>query len=193
MGSSDEGRRLRRAGDMPRPNVFAARRLGRESPSRVSPREDKTRLPLQALLLVIELDVGLVDQGHVEVEREVAVRALDEGEAGVPAAQVPLEPHVVLAELARVQVVQGAPGRRPEGGGAEIHVERELPLAGEHAWLKRAGARGRDLGRARAATRVSHGEPESPPAPSGAARPVPAVCSPRAGLAGALTICVWVG
>src|SRR5690349_5721944 len=71
-----------------------------ETPRRtpVSKLTTDARLRRERLLLVIELDVRLVEEGDREVEREVAVGALDEGEAGVPAVQVALEPQIVLGE-----------------------------------------------------------------------------------------------
>src|SRR5882672_8042612 len=70
------------------------------------------RLASERLLLVVELDVWLVEQGHEKAEREVAGRGLREREAGVPAVQVPLEPNEVGAELPGVEIVIGRPGGR---------------------------------------------------------------------------------
>src|SRR2546426_2003676 len=71
------------------------------------------RLAGEGLLLVVELDVRLVEQGDIKAECEVAGRSLREREAGVPAVQVALQANEVSAELPRVEIVVGVPGRRP--------------------------------------------------------------------------------
>src|SRR6266446_3014476 len=71
------------------------------------------RLASERLLLVVELDVRLVEQGHEKAEREVAGRSLREREARVPAVQVALQPNEVGSELPGVEIVIGRPGRRP--------------------------------------------------------------------------------
>src|SRR5205823_5949475 len=88
-----------------------------------------TALAQEALLLVVEADVRLVEQRHVEIEPEVAVGGLQEGEARVPAVQVALQPDRVLAELARVHVVLRAPRRRPLWRGTEGEVDLQRLLA----------------------------------------------------------------
>src|SRR3989442_13673413 len=88
---------------MPGGKSCERRRLDPPAPTRLSPAEDRgaRRSSHQALLLVVELDVRLVQQQDREVEREVAVRALEEREARVPAMQVAVQGDHVLAELAR--------------------------------------------------------------------------------------------
>src|SRR5258708_16519295 len=112
----------------------------------MSPGEDSLQERLRAgicLLVVVELDIGLVQERDVEIEREVSVAALGEGEARMPTVQIPLEPHVVLAEAAGVEVVAGSPGQGPVGSGTEPCIEAELlaptvPLSEERAG-QRAG------------------------------------------------------
>src|SRR2546428_13385702 len=77
------------------------------------------RLLSEGLLLVVELDVGLIQQGDVEAEREVAVRGLEKREARVPAVQGALEANGVGPELPGVEVVVRGPGRRPMRGRLE--------------------------------------------------------------------------
>src|SRR5882762_2874240 len=71
------------------------------------------RLLSERLLLIVELDVRLVEQGHEKAEREVSGGSFREREAGVPAMQVALQPNEVGAELPGVEIVIGSPGRRP--------------------------------------------------------------------------------
>src|SRR5207247_7357621 len=77
-------------------------------------------------LVVIELDVRLVEEGDVEAEREVAVGALHEREAGVPAVQVALEAHVMLGEMLGDEIVACYPRKRIVRGGVGHNGERQL-------------------------------------------------------------------
>src|SRR3989475_329948 len=152
----------REAGGMPRGKSCERRRLDSPARSRLSPAEDRgaRRSSQQALLLVVELDVRLVQQRDGEVEREVAVWALEEREARVPAMQVAVQGDHVLAELAGVEVVRRRPPRGPVRGRAERQVEahRLAPSRPPHE-----GNRGRErVGpRARARQRKGDGEVES--------------------------------
>src|SRR3989442_6969095 len=83
----------------------------------------------ERLLVVVELDVRLVEERDVEVEGKVAVGALGEREARMPAVQIPLQPHVVLAKLASVEVVDRVPGQGPVRRGTEPRGEGELLAA----------------------------------------------------------------
>src|SRR2546426_6560304 len=83
----------------------------------------------ERLLVVVEIDVRLVEERDVEVEGEVAVGALGEREARMPAVQIPLQPHVVLAKLASVEVVDRVPGQGPVRRGTEPRGEGELLAA----------------------------------------------------------------
>src|SRR2546427_11888928 len=98
---------------------------------RVTRRGHAVAKPLagEALLVVVELDVRLVQQAHKERESEVAVRALEEREARVPAVQIALQLDDVLAELLGVDVIGRRPRRRPMLSGAEAQSERELLIA----------------------------------------------------------------
>src|SRR5690348_16907076 len=63
----------------------------------------------EGLLLVVELDVGLVQQGNVKAEGEAAGRRAQERKARVPAVQVALQADRVVAELPGVEVVVRIP------------------------------------------------------------------------------------
>src|SRR3989475_8474092 len=109
------------------------------------PQRTKTAKPLarEAGLVVVEFDVWLVQQTDVEREREVAVRALQEREARVPAMQIALQLDHVLAELLGVYVIGRRPRRRPMLRGAEAQTERELLIASQSSdeRAQRVGAR----------------------------------------------------
>src|SRR6266571_7517044 len=123
------GRCARRAPSRPRPSPHPQRQLS------------CTELPLRSpegLLVVVELDVRLVEQRNVEVEREVAVGALHEREGGVPAMQVARQLDVMLGELPRREIVARVPRQRPVGRRAERH--REPHLLGARAGGRRPPA-----------------------------------------------------
>src|SRR5947199_9167395 len=84
------------------------------------------RLLGEGLLLVVELDVGLIQQGDIEAEGEVAVRGLQKREARVPAVQIALEANGVGAELPRVEIVVRIPRRRPMRGRLECESKSQL-------------------------------------------------------------------
>src|SRR5204863_7061133 len=84
------------------------------------------RLLGEGLLLVVELDVGLIQQGDIEAEGEVAVRGLQKREARVPAVQIALEANGVGAELPCVEIVVRIPGRRPMRRRLEREGESQL-------------------------------------------------------------------
>src|SRR3989454_1345824 len=122
------------------------------------------RLLSEGLLLVVELDVGLIQQGDVEAEREVAVRGLEKREARVPAVQVALEANGVGPELPCVEVVVRVPGRRP--------MRRRLEREGESHLLTPSG--GADRCRVRLWARPDLGVVErqvEPPAPGADGHP----------------------
>src|SRR5882672_6546512 len=75
------------------------------------------------VLIVVELDVRLVDQGNVEAEGEIAVCALREHEARAPAVQIALEAEVVIGELLRTEIVGALPARGPIRRRAEGHLQ----------------------------------------------------------------------
>src|SRR5439155_7111252 len=116
-----------KAGTMPR-RKRQRRGLLREGRAfRMSSPGDNERLRSAVCpLVVIELDVRLVEEGDVEAEREVAVGALHEREAGVPAVQVALEAHVMLGELLGDEIVARSPRQRPVRGRAERQREPHL-------------------------------------------------------------------
>src|SRR5437899_12410840 len=118
---------------MPRGKSCERRRLDSPARSRLSPAEDRgaRRSSQQALLLVVELDVRLVQQRDGEVEREVAVWALEEREARVPAMQVAVQGDHVLAELAGVEVVRRRPPRG-QIGRASCRKEWRSAWAQDH-------------------------------------------------------------
>src|SRR5262245_12541771 len=71
--------------------------------------------------VVVELEVGLGAQRDEEVEREVAVRRLREGEDRVPVVQLALQRYDVAREIVRHEVVARRPLRRPLRGDVEAH------------------------------------------------------------------------
>src|SRR3989442_15403129 len=83
----------------------------------------------QRLLFVVELDVRLVEQRHEKGEGEVAVGTLREREARVPAVQIPLQPHQMLAKRVGRHVVAGGPDRLPLLGRLEAQVQVQLLLS----------------------------------------------------------------
>src|SRR6266571_3033388 len=85
-----------------------------------------TGLPGEGLLLVVKLDVGLIQQGDIEAEGEVAVRGLQKREARVPAVQITLEANGVGAELPCVEIVVRIPRRRPICGRLEREAKSQL-------------------------------------------------------------------
>src|SRR2546425_1400698 len=133
---------------------------------RVTRRGHAVAKPLagEALLVVVELDVRLVQQAHKERESEVAVRALQEREARVPAVQVALQLDDVLAELFGVDIVGRGPRRRPVLRGAERQSQRELLLASLRG-VERAHGVG---ARPDAGPRVGDGQVD--PSPTGTGR-----------------------
>src|SRR5439155_19122414 len=110
----------------PRSDVRAAHRSG--APSRVG-----TGLAGERLLLVVEFDVGLVEQGDVDAEREVTVGGFQKREARMPAVQVALEMNGVGAELPRVEIVVRIPGRRPMRRWLERQLKPHLLTPGAAA------------------------------------------------------------
>src|SRR2546425_1264688 len=107
---------------MPGGKSCERRRLDPPAPTRLSPAEDRGARcsSHQALLLVVELDVRLVQQRDREVEREVAVRALEEREARVPAMQV-----AVQGDHAPVRPARDRPGPRLASLARELLVLQE--------------------------------------------------------------------
>src|SRR2546425_1127146 len=104
---------------MPGGKSCERRRLDPPAPTRLSPAEDRGARcsSHQALLLVVELDVRLVQQRDREVEREVAVRALEEREARVPAMQVAVQgDHVLSTPGVPGAAAGGAPAAAPRRG-----------------------------------------------------------------------------
>src|SRR5579859_1997185 len=81
------------------------------------------------LLIVVELDVRLVDQGDVETEGEIAVGTLGEREPGVPATQIAVQTDEVLRELLGFEIVRRVPARGPVRRGAERHLQVHLGAA----------------------------------------------------------------
>src|SRR5690348_10262263 len=95
----------------------------------------------EALLAVVELDVGLVHQRDGDAEAERSVRALHDVEAGVPAMEVALQAQDLLGELAGLEVVLGVPGGGPVRRRAEIERDRELlPTPGPEVRQRRRNA-----------------------------------------------------
>src|SRR5579885_3803871 len=82
-------------------HVAAPQELGARGRSRPVPRTG--RLAHQRLLLVVELDVRLVEERHIEIEREVPGRGAGKREARMPAVQIALQAHVVR-EIGRAHV-----------------------------------------------------------------------------------------
>ncbi len=70
-------------------------------------------------MVVRELDFGLIGEADEKVEREVAVRSLDEREGGAPAMQIAIETDDVLSEFLVGDVVIRIPRHRPRLGRGE--------------------------------------------------------------------------
>src|ERR1041385_6703206 len=123
------------------------------------------RLARDRLLLIVELDVGLVEQRNVEAERETAGGALGERKTGVPAVQIPLQLNHVHPELAGVEIVARVPVRRPWCRGLKREAQRHLlaPARAGHRGESPECRRVNGLG-ARPGPRVAHRqvEPRSP-------------------------------
>src|SRR5437763_1812890 len=119
------------------------------------------RLARYRLLLIVELDVGLVEQRNVEAERETARGGLVERKAGVPAVQIPLQLNDVHAELACVEIVVRIPGRRLVRGGLKREAQRHLPAPARWAHRGDSGERQRVDGLGpRPRPRVAHRQVE---------------------------------
>src|SRR5204863_6900201 len=84
------------------------------------------RLLGEGLLLVVELDVGLIHKGDIEAEGEVAVRGLQKREARVPPVQIALEANGVSAELPCVEIVVRIPRLRSMRRRLEREAKSQL-------------------------------------------------------------------
>src|SRR5258705_962922 len=115
-----------KAGPVPQPNSLTEQGLRLPEYFLVSLREDSQGSGVRKrVLVVVELDIRLIDQGDVEAEGEIAVGALREHETRAPAAEVALETEEVIGKLVCPEIERTVPVRRPVGGGTEVERQRD--------------------------------------------------------------------
>src|SRR5512138_830678 len=108
-----------------------------------------TRRSAVASPVVVELQIRLRTQRDEEVEGEVAVRRLREGEDGIPVVHLAAERHGVHAELLADEVVIRRPLHRPFRRYAEARGTLNVPRGGAHVLRAAAGGRCERVGHAR--------------------------------------------
>src|SRR5688572_6217598 len=104
---------------------MTSHRCASRHPTTRLPAYPPTRLTRQRLLVVVELDIRKVEERDVEVEPEVPVGVLPEGERRAPLVEVTLQAHLLRLEPVGGEVVERPPLHAPERGRGEPGAERQ--------------------------------------------------------------------